>query len=1361
MKRICILAIFLLAVFSGLLFARELKPRIVFEKHLWAEGVNPKARYLDALMVKFFDEDMIRLRDGKLISTNGSRTPAYVTDFLARHPEISVEVIIRSMSEEEYQKIVRRGEERSGWDLVDLFSFYRFRLPEPADDPKALLADILKAPEVETAYYEPIPIDFLCQDLGNPTPDYRPDQTYHDPAPLGTDLDYAISEFGANVVDGSSGTWIGIFERGMQTTHEDFSNANVRTSGTPDTDNNHGTAVTGIYGGCDDNNVGVLGYLADETLQLYQRNSSAYGSTADVYTFAIGTGELIAGDLTNSSWGHFSDPMPPGQTCPCNPGQNGLVPLEYDAAVKSAVQSGVALGIHYFVAAGNGCVDLDDATFGNTFRWSTDTGSIYVGAVKSTLPHDSSCYTNWGERVTLCGWGDGIYTTGYNTVPFVPSSRDEWYDNDFGGTSGAAPIVGGSGGVIRNVYSHVTDGSDITTSNMREWLRINGTEAGTFPGYPDPVMPNLFGIMAPNLRPWDVNGLWTYPVVPRNTADAVWNNVELPAALDNDSTFWNANIQNTSYFSETNPAYFYLYFDDVYRVSASAGLRNSWAWLGNYYLSIRGGRHTIRNSTDALDAWTESDETDNDYVHQFVWHPHELTSDVPETYSSPPLKMVTGQPTSYYNCDGYAGNTFIGFWEVMAVQSAPGAADYDARIYSEAVSSENGFDTYRAWSARAGGGIDFVGINNNVQSGHLLASVVNWDNEDDDYIVEGQGSTMLSPTPDYGRNYYETGALSADELFDVWEFYINEIVPYSIEVEMNSGSADIVISVINSQSAYFTRSSALATGNAGGAGESELLSFTPDTTGWHCIILHKNDNNDWQQTANYDLYVGKSVCDLTHSLLPGWSHEIVVRQATGGDPAVLPATLVGNITSNYFNAGYINQGPVSSPSGAVRDSFYWDGPAICASGYWGAVLSGATTYWLNVSASFLDGGRHQIGDMIDAGLAVAEWREDNNRHDEQFVFTPYEMINEASYGRGAAPNWRDFNSSIPPTYYNVDGWRFTGTYWSAVGMCPEDPADEYNCLLYEPATSSTDGFGAYLVPSWSASGGLIQFVVENGNVNGFGAVFDVGVHNNWAWPGTPSVGTYRMHQSNSLESLVPGYAYGPYIIYAYQLVKAFDLYLEANVPTDIALLNLGSGDLGFAIFPPNLAYGSRTSGGTVINNTGDGGDELTEYTSDTTGYHGLVVFKNDYTDLPETSYQIVIGDRVPAAPTGFVMWLIDETASPIEMGSRWDPVTEDMNGAPLEVEEYQIWWAYASNDPWPSDWHYWMSTPLTESIIYVSTSVEFLAFLIVAVDSDGLIVAHTPLQGAVDLRGTPSPRQHERIYQPETPCGVIPMMSRR
>lgn len=1325
---------------------RDFSQRIVFEKFIWAEGVDPTARRLDRLMVKFFDEDTVRIRNGQMTSLTG-RNIDFTKNFLARHPGIKPRVIIFNKTEEEYMANLARIERKSGWDLVDLLSFYCFEMESAPADPQALINEILKAPEVETAYYEPIPVDLTCTDVGVVTPDFTANQTYHDPAPTGVDLDWVLDNHDPDVVDGpGTSRWTGIFERGMQTTHEDVTLATVATAGTPDADNDHGTAVMGVLGACDDNNVGCLGFLADQQMRLYQRNSGSYGSVADIYDLA--NGHLIAGELTNSSWGYFANPLPPGQSCPCNPSQNGVVTIEYDAAVKASVQAGVADGIHYFLAAGNGCVNLDAATFGNTFRNSTDTGSNYVSAIQSAAGHDASCFTNWGERCDINAWGDGSFTLGYgdeNVPGWEETVQDEWYTATFGGTSNASPTVAGCAGVIHNIVRDL-NGTTISTATMRDYLNDFGTTPGTTPGNIG-VMPDLRDILAPEVNP-DIRTGWSTYMVPRTTNDATSDNCVLPTDLNPEpaATYWNAAIENEGRIGWAAPGRFRIYRDDVHETgwlydTLFAGQRG---WGINALAAVRGGRHFIRYGTDPLDEVSERIETNNNWYNQWVWDGRQLTNGQILTLSSPPVKFATDQLSEGFaeeNCDGYDGTQFqnSGWWDIMMVMAQTSTADYDARIHSEETSISNGFDTFEASSAYVSFS-DFVGVNNNNagQAQRLIASVLNYDGESSSYRVETGTSTILSPSnPPIGRNDYGSHSLDATELFDVWEFNVNELVPYSIEVDVTSGNANVVISVYGPDDTFFSRGMFNAQANSNGAGGDESITcWTPAALGWHAIVVHKHTYADWDETANFDLYLGKAGFDFTHTLGAGWSHELVVRQAPGAQPAVLPATLTGNIATNYVNILALNQGCASAVA-SLDDRVYRDGPAVGTFANWnGPIAPGGAGFGSNRNIGTVPGGRHQIGNVIDINNEGAEWDETNNRHDEQFVWTPAVLSNNVMLNpANVAPNWRDWDATVNFPDFNVDGFRFTGGgFWSGVGMMPNDNVnDVYNLFLYNPATSSTDGFGTRLVNSWTA-GADVEWVLENGN-NIANETFDVGVHNNTVWPNDTSQSTYRLQQSNSILDLLTGNYYGEFPFPNTEIVNVFDCYLESGVGTRIILDNRGAGDLGFAIYNPSLLYGSRTTFTHLENVNGDGADEQFVYIPTETGWHGFVVFKNDRSDLNGNPYALIIGDRTPAAPDSLVIKWFQSTPQLI-LELTWAPVTTDINGDPIIVNSYMLMYTYDVNAVYPVGWLNGGSTlDNTQLQIFPNPAESGFQLVVLAVDSDGFIVGESGTVGAASFVG--------------------------
>ncbi len=1326
-----------------------LEPRIVFEKYLFAEGVNPKARHLEQLMVKFYDEDMVRLRDGRFVSTNGRAALSYTNDFLARHPEIRADVIITSETEEQHLARLARIEQKSGKDLVDMFSFYCFHLPQAAADPKALLADILGAPEVEIAYYEPIAFDATCQDLGSPTPSWFNSQNHYDPAPLGMDLLYARATFGVELTDGVATTWVGIFERGVDEGHEDYTDIDIITGGAGDTDNDHGCAVSGILGACDENGVGMVGYVADHTIRVFQRNSPNYASTADVYNYANTL--LLAGEVTTSSWQTGCDPCPPGQSCPCNPDQNGGVCIEYIPSVKAEIDAGTADGIIYCLSAGNGCVDMDWIGFGSSFDFAT--GAIYVGAVNSTGDHDASCFTSYGSRVTSCAWGDGIYTLGYGGL-FSGTGQNEYYTSGFNGTSAAGPEVAGCAAVLNNIYRDINGGANISPTSMRAWLDDGGTPVGNVSPGPLGNMPNLFAITAPDLNA-DQRAGWTNVIVPRNSGNATGDAAALPANLVSspDTTFWNSSIENSSRFGTATPAYWRLYRDDVYIIWAN---NTSLGPLGRTFhvntqgniADVRGGRHTVRCFSDPLDEVEEFWEANNsgvqqNWVQQHVWNPRNLNANSVLGFSAPPLDIVSYQLPDwpYENCDGYSGANFAsdGWWDIMAVMSESGA-DYDAYVYSEAISSTNGFDDWEERSFLGGSTMDFVGVNNNEVGGgqtvSLLAAVNNFGDGTDDYRVEGGTSTNLGSVG-IGRTSTGAQSLTSTELFDNWEIFVNELVPYNIEVDVTAGNANVVITVFGPSNVYFGRDDEVIQRNVAGAGGDEMIScWTPPETGWYGIVVHKNNSTDWGETASFTMYVGKAGFDLTHNLNAGWSHRIVVTQVGGGTPPfVLPATLTGNVNTNRLNAGYINQGCETSPLG-LNDRFYRDGPEVLTTVSWAPHAPGTTTYWSNLGPIFVFGGRHTIGDSIDVFQEGAEWIEDNNRHDEQFIWTPLGLTNQSPVLTSVtAPNWRDFNSSILFPTWNQDGWRFTGTFWSGVAMVPTDPDDDYNLHIFEPSAGSEDGFETSLAPSYT-SAGSVDFVLENGNIHGLNAVRDVGVTNNFAWPGTPSEGAYRMYQCNRIQDLVVDEVNGPFTLGLNHLIHVFDLNLTAGTPERIILDNMGGVDLGLAIFDPNDAYGSRTTGGTVVNANGNAGDETIVFNPTASGFHGVVVFKTDNTDLASTNYRLIIGDRVPAAPMQLVMQVMNSQVDPIQMRAHWDSVTTDINGDPIDVDLYRL---YYSLDPnlvgFPAGWVPYLTTTQATLNFLVGVTTEYFRLVVVAEDSDGLILSHSPLPDGSDLTG--------------------------
>jgi serine protease len=123
-------------------------------------------------------------------------------------------------------------------------------------------------------------------------------------------------------------------------------------------------------------------------------------------------------------------------------------------------------------AAGNGGVDLDDPAYHGLFeRAVRDSGAILVGASTATS-RAPMCWTNYGSRVDVHGWGEKVVTLGYGDLFAASDNRD--YTATFSGTSSAAPMVAGAVASLQGASLAAGKGP-VGPRVMRELLRSTGT----------------------------------------------------------------------------------------------------------------------------------------------------------------------------------------------------------------------------------------------------------------------------------------------------------------------------------------------------------------------------------------------------------------------------------------------------------------------------------------------------------------------------------------------------------------------------------------------------------------------------------------------------------------------------------------------------------------------------------------------------------------------------------------------------------------------------------------------------------------------------------------------------------------------
>jgi hypothetical protein len=173
-----------------------------------------------------------------------------------------------------------------------------------------------------------------------------------------------------------------------------------------------------------------------------------------------------------------------------------FMPVEVADATFEAIKVATSLGIIVVEAGANAAVDLDAYTdlsgkriFDRSSPDYRESGAIMVGASSYSLPRYRWYGTNYGSRIDVHAWGEGI-----DTADTDEKAIEHWYTSWFGGTSGASPIVVGAAAIIQGI-SQATRGVKLSPSEMRDVLKINGTPSNDPAFDRISVMPNLKAII--------------------------------------------------------------------------------------------------------------------------------------------------------------------------------------------------------------------------------------------------------------------------------------------------------------------------------------------------------------------------------------------------------------------------------------------------------------------------------------------------------------------------------------------------------------------------------------------------------------------------------------------------------------------------------------------------------------------------------------------------------------------------------------------------------------------------------------------------------------------------------------------------
>ena len=326
------------------------------------------------------------------------------------------------------------------------------------------------------------------QDTPAVTPNFTSRQIYLNAAPAGIDARYAWTKTGGR----GEGVRIIDLEWGWNFNHEDLRQVQGGVvAGTNSTNNDHGTAVLGVYSG-DRNNFGVTGICP--------------AAVASAVSFSMPTATAIRNAANRLRRGdimlleiHRAGPRFNFQA---RADQRGYIAVEWWPDDFSAIRYAVQRGIIVVEAAGNGAENFDDsiysqrptgfpASWRNPFNTSNPSSqAVVVGAGappagthgRNHGPDRSRLgFSNYGKRLDCQGWGREVTTTGYGDLQGGNPNRK--YTDDFGGTSSASPIVTGALGCVQGIR-RARRLSLLNSASARQVLRSTGSLQQDAPGRP-------------------------------------------------------------------------------------------------------------------------------------------------------------------------------------------------------------------------------------------------------------------------------------------------------------------------------------------------------------------------------------------------------------------------------------------------------------------------------------------------------------------------------------------------------------------------------------------------------------------------------------------------------------------------------------------------------------------------------------------------------------------------------------------------------------------------------------------------------------------------------------------------------------
>ncbi len=538
------------------------------------------------IVIKFRPNSEIQLRGEMLASPAGIDTTP-LQDLLQ-----DAEANIQPRFKQSETQLNNLRQQAAEYNAVDQASFPDLNLyteikldPAATYEEAALLLESLKSLDfIEYAYFNPIPYltsfspttisnTTLSSPLAEDTPLYIDQQVYLNDAPIGIGARY-----GSWALPGGKGAGVQItdVEYGWVIDHEDLGlTAGDLIHGT-NSDQDfyyyHGTASVGIIRGIE-NEYGITGIAPLASLKLSALNDDT--SINDHRRNEVNAANAISAAVINSNPGdvillelQFPGPdsneacvIPPGQPDKCSWFE--MVPVEYYPDVFDIIQLATASGITVIEASANGFMNLDNPIYERRFDPTyQDSGAIMVSAATSSIPHTPMFWANYGSRIDVYGWGENVFTTGYNGETYGPEAPNRIYTATYEGTSSASPMIAGAVAAIQGNAIDQTS-SPLNPLAIRRKLRDTGTPQESDPRHIGnlPDIPSAIAYTLPDAQPVTLispeNAASTnlHPYLSWNAdLDAIKYDVQLSTVYDFSSLLINTTVFKPGYEITTNLA---------------------------------------------------------------------------------------------------------------------------------------------------------------------------------------------------------------------------------------------------------------------------------------------------------------------------------------------------------------------------------------------------------------------------------------------------------------------------------------------------------------------------------------------------------------------------------------------------------------------------------------------------------------------------------------------------------------------------------------------------------------------------------------------------------------------------------------